>query len=336
MVKKRKFHIIRQWNRIFVRKKYKDRLFRKVFQNKNDLLALYNAVSHTDYKDPAALEITTIDNAIYMSMKNDLSFLIGSVMNLYEHQSTFNPNMPLRGLSYFARLYEAYTAQHKHNVYGRKLIPLPMPQYIVFYNGREDQPDESWLKLSDAFLPPFKDGDTPVLECRVRMLNINLGHNLPLMQDCRRLWEYSTFMNEVRHNLDRGFSLEHAVNAAMDNCIRQDILKDILLQCRSEVLLMFLTEYDEKLHLDKTFEEGRETGLEQGRKLGLEQGQKLGLEQGQKLGLEQGQKLGLEQGQDQILFLMSQLLKENRLEDLDKALSDKHYLIALLHEYHLD
>ena len=168
------------------------------------------------------------------------------------------------------------------------------------------------------------------------MLNINLGHNLPLMQDCRRLWEYSTFMNEVRRNLDRGFSLEHAVNAAMDNCIRQDILKDILLQCRSEVLLMFLTEYDEKLHLDKTFEEGRETGLEQGRKLGLEQGQKLGLEQGQKLGLEQGQKLGLEQGQDQILFLMSQLLKENRLEDLDKALSDKHYLITLLHEYHLD
>ena len=99
---------------------------------------------------------------------------------------------------------------------------------------------------------------------------------------------------------------------------------------------MFLTEYDEKLHLDKTFEEGRETGLEQGRKLGLEQGQKLGLEQGQKLGLEQGQKLGLEQGQDQILFLMSQLLKENRLEDLDKVLSDKHYLITLLHEYHLD
>ena len=205
---------------------------------------------------------------------------------------------------------------HKHNVYGRKLIRLPKPQYIVFYNGKEDQPDEFWLKLSDAFLPPFKEGDAPVLECRVRMLNINLGHNLPLMQDCRRLWEYSTFMNEVRRNLDRGFSLEHAVNAAMDNCIRQDILKDILLQSRSEVLLMFLTEYDEKFLLDQTFEEGRETGLEQG--------------------LKQGRKLGLEQGQDQILLLISQLLKDNRLEDLDKALSDKHYLITLLHEYHLD
>ena len=102
----------------------------------------------------------------------------------------------------------------------------------------------------------------------------------------------------------------------MDNCIRQDILKDILLQSRSEVLLMFLTEYDEKFLLDQTFEEGRETGLEQG--------------------LKQGHKLGLEQGQDQILLLISQLLKDNRLEDLDKALSDKHYLITLLHEYHLD
>ncbi len=187
-----------------------------------------------------------------------------------------------------------------------------MPQYIVFYNGKEDQPDEFWLKLSDAFLPPFKEGDAPVLECRVRMLNINLGHNLPLMQDCRRLWEYSIFMNEVSRNLGRGFSLERAVNDAMDNCIRQDILKDILLQSRSEVLLMFLTEYDEKFLLDQTFEEGRETGLKQGRKLGLEQ------------------------GQDQILLLISQLLKDNRLEDLDKALSDKHYLITLLHEYHLD
>ncbi len=75
---------------------------------------------------------------------------------------------------------------------------------------------------------------------------------------------------------------------------------------------MFLTEYDEKFLLDQTFEEGRETGLKQGRKLGLEQ------------------------GQDQILLLISQLLKDNRLEDLDKALSDKHYLITLLHEYHLD
>ena len=102
--------------------KYKDKLFRKIFENKNDLLSLYNAINHTDYKDPAALEITTIDNAIYMSMKNDLSFMIGFVMNLYD------PNMPVRGLSYFARLYEAYTSRYKLDIYGKKLILLPLPQ----------------------------------------------------------------------------------------------------------------------------------------------------------------------------------------------------------------
>ena len=310
--KRRKFHIIRWWNKIFIRQKYKDKLFRKVFQNKKDLLALYNAVSHTDHKDPAALEITTIDNAIYMSMKNDLSFMIGSVMNLYEHQSSFNPNMPVRGLSYFARLYETYMSRYQLNVYGRKLIRLPAPQYLVFYNGREDQPDELELKLSDAFVPSLKNGESPALECRVRMLNINLGHNRQLMQDCRRLWEYAKFVDEVNRNLDSGYSIDRAVNTAIDTCIRQDILKDLLIQSRSEVLLMFLTEYDEKLH------------MEQGRRLGLEQGQKLVLEQGQKL------------GQEQILFLTQKLLAEGRLEDLKKASSDEQYREMLLKEFQSD
>lgn len=124
MVKKtRKFHITRWWNKVFIRKKYKDKLFRRIFQNKKDLLALYNAINHTDYQDPSVLEITTIDNAIYMSMKNDLSFMISFVMNLYEHQSTFNPNMPVRGLSYFARLYETYMNRYHLDVYGKKQIP---------------------------------------------------------------------------------------------------------------------------------------------------------------------------------------------------------------------
>jgi len=237
-------------------------------------------------------------------MKNDLSFMIGSVMNLYEHQSTFNPNMPVRGLSYFARLYETYMSRYKLNAYGKKLIRLPAPQYIVFYNGRDEQPDELELKLSDAFVPPLNTGEEPALECRVRMLNINLGHNQRLMQDCRKLWEYAKFVEEVRLNLDSGYPIDRAVNTAIDSCIQQDILKDILIQSRSEVLLMFLTEYDEKLHMEHTFEEGREVGLEQGQK--------------------------------QILLLTQMLLNENRLEDLKKASSDAQFRKILLNEFHLD
>ncbi|MCI8745248.1 MAG: hypothetical protein HFI25_06185, partial [Lachnospiraceae bacterium] len=91
-----------------VNRKYKDVLFRFIFRDKKDLLSLYNAINGTDYKNPEELEINTLENVIYMKMKNDLSFLVGASMNLYEHQSTWNPNMPLRGLFYFAELYERY------------------------------------------------------------------------------------------------------------------------------------------------------------------------------------------------------------------------------------
>ena len=128
------------------------------------------------------------------------------------------------------------------------------------------------------------------------MLNINMGHNKELMQKCRRLWEYASFVEQVNQNLDSGYSMERAVNTAIDTCI--------LLKSRSEVLLMFLTVYDEKLHMENTFEEGRETGFEQGKQ--------------------------------QILLLSQMLLNENRIDDLKKAYTDKQYLESLLLEFHLE
>ena len=89
-----------------VNRSYKDTLFRMLFQEKEALLSLYNAVGQTDYKDASQLEIVTLENAIYMNMKNDLAFLINLELNLYEHQSTWNPNMPLRDLFYVAKEYE--------------------------------------------------------------------------------------------------------------------------------------------------------------------------------------------------------------------------------------
>ena len=124
---------VRFMRKFHVRRKYKDRLFQKVFEDKKDLLELYNAVNETNYTNPDELEITTLEDVIYLSMKNDLSFIIGSTLNLYEHQSTYNPNIPIRSLIYFARLYEAYINKNGYNVYGHKLIKLPTPQFIVFY-----------------------------------------------------------------------------------------------------------------------------------------------------------------------------------------------------------
>ena len=83
--------------------KVKDRLFRFIFRKKEDLLDLYNAVNDSNYWNIEDLEVNTLEDAVYLSMKNDISFLIGGTMNLYEHQSTYNPNMPIRGLMYMVR-----------------------------------------------------------------------------------------------------------------------------------------------------------------------------------------------------------------------------------------
>ncbi|WP_394916390.1 hypothetical protein [uncultured Robinsoniella sp.] len=120
-----------------VNRKHKDCLFRLIFQNKRDLLELYNSMNGTHYENEEDLIINTMENVVYMGMKNDLSFLIGGTLNLYEHQSSINPNMPLRGLFYIANLYQGYIEMKDADIYGSKLIGLPMPQYLVFYNGEE-------------------------------------------------------------------------------------------------------------------------------------------------------------------------------------------------------
>lgn len=161
---------------IKLNRNYKDRLFRLAFQEKKDLLDLYNAVSGRQYTNPDDLIITTLADAIYLGMKNDISFLVSDVLNLYEHQSSFNPNMPVRGLNYFADTYREYIDRNGFDIYGEKLIRLPMPQYIVFYNGTKEEPDRIELRLSDAFLcqNPEEKG---CLECRATMININHGRS---------------------------------------------------------------------------------------------------------------------------------------------------------------
>ena len=213
-------------------RQYKDRLWRMIFNNKEDLLQLYNAINHTDYQNPDDLEVNTLEDVLYLSMKNDVSFLVGGTMNLYEHQSTFNPNMPLRGVFYFSRLYEGYVADNNLMIYHEKRVRLPKPKYIVFYNGTKNQPDSMKLKLSDCF--ENTDNEAPCLECTATMLNINYGHNQELMKHCRRLEEYSIFVQCVREYIQSEPSVEDALEKAIDTCINQDVLADFLKKHRDE------------------------------------------------------------------------------------------------------
>ena len=262
-----KIYINRAMRRLFPNRRYKDALFRRVFQDKKDLLDLYNALNQTSYDDPNLIEITTLEDVIYMSVKDDLSFIIASYLNLYEHQSTVNPNMPLRGLLYFARQYQTYVQKQKFDIYGHKLISLPFPQFVIFYNGAENQTDDFYLKLSDAF-PKSDTGAIPALECTARVLNINYGHNEALQSTCKRLHDYSFFVAKVKEFIDADSSLEVAITAAIDYCIDEGILTDILTKCRAEVFDMLLTEYDAKFHekciRKEEFEDGFAKGISQG------------------------------------------------------------------------
>ena len=279
-------------------RQYKDRLWRMVFNNKEDLLQLYNAINHTDYQNPDDLEVNTLEDVLYLSMKNDVSFLVGGTMNLYEHQSTFNPNMPLRGVFYFSRVYEGYVADNNLMIYHEKRVRLPKPKYIVFYNGTKNQPDSMELKLSDCF--ENTDNEAPCLECTATMLNINYGHNQELMKHCRKLEEYSIFVQCVREYIQSEPSVEDALEKAIDTCINQDVLADFLKKHRAEVTNMILTTYDKDLYEKTLKEDAREEGLESG------------------------------------ILLAKYLFNDNRSKDLERASKDIEYQKKLLKEYGIE
>ena len=221
---------------------YKDRLFKFVFSDKEKLLSLYNALNHSDYKDPDALEINTLEDFIYIRMKNDISFILDSDMCLYEHQSTYNPNMPLRGLFYFADLLQQFVEKKGYNIYSSTLLSLPTPRFVVFYNGDDTIPERSILKLSDSFESKAKDG---CLEVEALLLDVNIGKNQELMKSCRYLQEYATFVGEVKEYKQKCTDLDMAIDRAIGYCIEHDIMRDILLKHKAEVARLIFREFDE-------------------------------------------------------------------------------------------
>ena len=258
---------------IRMNRKHKDRLFRKIFQKKEDLLSLYNALNNSDYTDAQALQIYTMDDFLYMGMKNDLSFLIDMTLNVFEHQSTYNPNMPLRGFLYMSSALQKYIALNHLDIYSSKPVCLPLPQYYVFYNGTKEMPDESILYLTDS-MEHADAAEKSSAQFKAHMININAGHSSGIMKKCPKLYEYSLFIEEIRINQKAGLSLVNAIQNAVDSCINKGILKEILLGNKAEVTEMILQEYDENLHIANEKEISYQEGHEIGRKEGVEIGRK--------------------------------------------------------------
>ena len=262
---------------VTINRTYKDRLFKIIFEGKKELLSLYNALTGKNYQNPDELEINTIDDVIYMHLKNDMSFILDDWQNLFEQQSTFNPNQPLRGFFYFADLYKVKYFGKK--IYSTRLLKIPTPQYIVFYNGTTSMPDKKELRLSDAFQQPTAQPDIEVV---AHMLNINYGHNKELMERCQKLKEYAQFIDIIRHYLRENEHLtnEQAISKAIDDCIQNNILRDILQKERLRVMASILSEFDEvgykEMIRQEAYEDAYEEGVEYGVKTLIEFVQDIG------------------------------------------------------------
>ena len=250
-------------------REYKDRLFKAIFgrnteESKRWRLNLYNALNETNYTDPDALELNTIENVIYITMHNDVSFLIDDQMVLFEQQSSHNQNMALRGFLYFSQLYQIYLAKKELDVNRCKKIEVPAPQFIVFYNGSTRTEDEFEIKLSDSFIQK-NQASSGAYEWTAYVKNINENHCKGLQKKCNALYDYSRFVGKVRRNKESGMETQDAVNRAVDEAIEENLLEGFFKRQKAEVIGMILEEFDEERFKKNMREEGYEDGIVDGK-----------------------------------------------------------------------
>jgi len=240
-----------------------------IFSTRENLLSLYNAVNHSHYTDASELEIVTLKNAVYMNMKNDQAFLLDMQLNLYEHQSTWNPNMPLRFLMYVAKEYQMLV--RNQTLYASALVKVPTPHFVVFYNGETEQEAETILRLSHSFQ---QKTDKPELELMVRVLNINLDKKQEVLEACQLLKEYMLLVNKIRRYTDEYKDINQAVEQAVTECIEENILADFLRKNRAEAIEMCIFEYDDKREKELIRKAEYSEGMKEGERIGREAGKK--------------------------------------------------------------
>lgn len=273
------------------KKKYKDTVFRLMYADKMRALSLYNSINGTEYNNPELLQYNTLENAIYMNVKNDLSFIIANQVNLYEQQSTPPVNMPLRDLFYVADVFQKMYMER--SLYDSRLIKIPDPKFIVFYNGRAKMPEKIELKLSDSY---FNKSEEPSLELKVTVFNINPGMNEELKEKCPSLKEYMIYVEKVKGYALK-MKLEDAVEKAVEECVNENVLKEFLLSQKAEVVKMSIYEYNEAWELEQIKEGEREIG------------------------------------EQRMMLLNQRLLAEECIEDLRKASLDAEYRDKLYKKY---
>ncbi len=246
--------------------KIRDRLFIAIFGEDDDRskrwrLDLYNTLNGTNYTDPDALKLNTIENVIFVTMYNDVSFLVDSQMTLYEQQSRPNANMPLRGLFYFSQLYQRFITDNKLDLHRSSLIKIPNPRFIVFYNGKPDRAERYELRLSSAF--EQKDGSGK-FEWTADVININTNMNESLVKKCKPLYDYIRLVGRIASNQSQKMEIGQAVREAVEWACEQDLLDGFVREQKENIMGMCLTEFNEEIAIRNWREDGIIEGREQG------------------------------------------------------------------------
>ncbi|MBR1391908.1 MAG: hypothetical protein IJ567_10830 [Lachnospiraceae bacterium] len=259
-------------------REYKSDVFCMLMDTPEYALEVYNALNNTHYNNPEDVQVTKLESSFSLSIRNDASFIIDATINLYEHQSSYCPNMPLRNLLYFSDLIRDYVKDT--NLYRRTLVKIPTPHFVVFYNGMEPRPDIEIMYLSSAFMHTT---DEPELELKCTTYNINMSHNHALLENCPVLKNYMIFIDMVRNAIRTGMPLNTAIEQAIDFCIQNHILEDFFRARKTEVTKAMTLDYtiERQLELNKLeYESHREEWMNEARSEGLITGRNEGLSQG--------------------------------------------------------
>jgi hypothetical protein len=279
--------------------KYKDSLFSFLFSDPGVLRELYCALEGVTLPEDIPITINTLRDILFIDKVNDISFEIGGqLVVLIEHQSTINPNMALRLLGYIARVYEKILGGDK-SIYGTKPVTIPRPEFFVLYNGVKPYPEETILRLSDLYesiSPLGLPEGSPALELVVKVINIKLGKNEGIVKKSETLSGYSAFVGKVQDNEKEGMERGEAIEAAIEYCIEQGILKEFFEKNRGEVMSILFSDWNMEDAQAMWYEEGMEKGMEKGLEKGLEKGMEKGRQEGMEKGREDTARKALAKG----------------------------------------
>ncbi|GHU29887.1 hypothetical protein FACS1894172_01950 [Spirochaetia bacterium] len=252
---------------------YKDTVFRQIFGQPKNALELYNIISGTNYSPDTPVQMKQVSDDLQTELENDIAFIIkidnvNKLVILIEHQSTINPNMPLRFLAYVCHIYRTMIADNDLDLYGKKQIQLPQPEFIIAYNGYK-QWNEKYLKLSTMFPEGISAPSGTQLELTVKIVNIKPDSDDILIPEGSELYIYSTLVDKIEYyRRQNGITNKDAFRLAYEYCMSKGLKSEIF--DRWEELYM---NFDKYFSLEWQWKrEGYEEGVEEGIEKGIEEG----------------------------------------------------------------